>query len=204
MCNALSQNLSVYFKLLYSKCAQNHMTSGVSFYVLSMKWRLRCPQPASETSVSRWQRCTKPFMNFYLKNRHRWDLFVFSTPYLWQLVDQRLESCVSIYRCCFWGSMPVSKCIWRGSWLGLELLMMEDRSMGKCPENQLMIGVCWYDRAALPASLWREVAPLFLLVFPVISHFIEREFWTLHEYLTCLYICYIKVLELYLTNLTQI
>lgn len=111
---------------------------------------------------------------------------VFSTPYLWQLVDQRLESCVSIYRCCFWGSMPVSKCIWRGSWLGLELLMMEDRSMGKCPENQLMIGVCWYDRAALPASLWREVAPLFLLVFPVVSHFIEREFWTLHEYLTCL------------------
>lgn len=113
-------------------------------------------------------------------------------------------SCISIYRCCFWGSMPVSKCIWRGSWLGLELLMMEDRSMGKCPENQLMIGVCWYDRAALPASLWREVAPLFLLVFPVVSHFIEREFWTLHEYLTCLYICYIKVLELYLTNLTQI
>lgn len=111
---------------------------------------------------------------------------VFSTPYLWQLVDQRLESCVSIYRCCFWGSMPVSKCIWRGSWLGLELLMMEDRSMGKCPENQLMIGVCWYDRAALPASLWREVAPLFLLVFPVVSHFIEREFWALHEYLTCL------------------
>lgn len=132
MCNALSQNISVYFKLLYSKCAQNHMTSGVSFYVLSMKWKLRCPQPASETSVSRWQRCMKPFMNFYLKNRHRWDLFVFSTPCLWQLVDQRLESCVSIYRCCFWGSMPVSKCIWRGSWLGLELLMMEDRSMGKC------------------------------------------------------------------------
>lgn len=135
------------------------------------------------------------------------SLFVFSTQCLWQLVDQRLESCVSIYRCCFWGSMPVSKCIWRGSWLGLELLMMEDRSMGKCA------ALPWKPANDWSMLIWQSSTSCFALKrsstsFPVgvprCFTFYWKRILNITWILDMSFICYIKVLELYLTNLTQI